>query len=186
MLFAKIVFASELMNLIYEAVEILGGFALVVLIVSYIAHKIKKSKEPKVYEAKVDKTNELKMVLKDEKKNKEIVKGALSTSKKNTAKSGSSSSRHKTSSHHKPVKDKEIASPSKNRKKTTSSRKKSGYSSHAQSKDFRVPQQKKKLPGRDTRIQILNKLSNTQPEIKQKKKTNDGFNKFYDITGDDE
>ncbi len=184
----KLFFASELMNLIYQAVEILGGIAVVVLAVSFIAHKIKKSKEPKVYEVEVDKKNELKMIVKDEKKNKDIVKGALSKSKQGKSQSkathsSSSSAKRKSQSGSKKISDKEIAHRGKSGKT-----KKSSYSKTSPSdKNIRIPKQKKKLPGRDTRIQILNKLSNTQPQIKQTKENPDGFqNKFYDIQDSDD
>ncbi len=188
-LVATLILASELMTVIYEAVEILGGLAITVLIISFITHKIKKSKEPKVYETELDKEKELKMILKDEKRNKEIVKGALSTksdkAKKKERRPVASVNKQRPSQHHKPRQDKEISAPKKRRSSSYSS--KSGHYKD-KNKEIRIPKSSKKLPGRDTRIQILNKLSNNQAPDKSEKEKEEknGRNKFYDITNTDD
>ncbi len=173
-----IILADELITLIYTAVEVLGGLAFVVLFLSYILHKIKTSNKPKVYETSVDKKNELKMIVKDDKHKKVIVKGALSTKESKKSKTSvSSSSRSKpSSSSSRRSGDKEIK---RHRSSSSSSKKK--ISSRA--KEIKRSNRAKKMPGRDTRIHILNKLSNTTQEEKPKNQdSSSSSKKFYDIT----
>ena len=177
LLLSPFLFASELMRLIYLSVEVLGGIAIVILVVSYIAHKIKVSNEPKVYEAKIDKEKELKMILKDEKTNKEIVKGALST-KDNKKKKQTSVPRKQ------PTARTSHGKPSASHSSRSVSKKSSANNVKSSTSTPRIPKIKKKLPSRDTRIQILNSLSKTHSDEKNKnkKEDNNSFKKFYDIS----
>ena len=181
---------SDLLSIIYSAVEILGGLALIILIISYVTYKVRTKSDLKPFEKEVNKDNELKVIIKDEKRNKEIVKGALEkseTKKKSSSSSTHSSSKPKTSS----------ASTSKSRHSSSSSRRSGqskSYDSRRKSRSERtprIPKLQKQLPSRDKRIQILNKLHHTQESgdlLKIKKgagssnrKTNgNGFSKFYD------
>ena len=189
---------SDLLSIIYSAVEILGGLALIILIISYVSYKIRTKSDLKPFEKEVNKENELKVIIKDEKRNKEIVKGALDntkdkkksssssrSSKDKSSSTGSSSTRHSSSSSRR--------SSSSSRSRSSSSSQKSGSSHSGREKYPKIPKPKKPLPSRDKRIQILNKLHHTQEsgeilkiqkqkdEQNKNRKTNgNGFSKFYD------
>ncbi len=185
---------SDLLSIIYSAVEILGGLALIILIISYVSYKVRTKSELKPFEKEIDKKNELKVIIKDEKRNKEIVKGALEkteSKKKSTSSSTHSSSKHKTSSG---STSKSRYSSSSSHRTSSSKSSSSRRKSHAE-KAPKIPKPKKQLPSRDKRIQVLNKLHHTQDSgdlLKMKKesqnpnkKTNgNGFSKFYDEQDD--
>jgi hypothetical protein len=187
---------SDLISIIYSAVEILGGLAIIVLVVSYVSYKLKTKSDLKPFEKEINKENELKVVIKDEKNQKDIVKGAL-------GKTDSHKSHHSSGSHKKPTKSdekdrrrhsKESSHKSAPHKSSSHTSKPSSSHRPSSSNRVKVPKPKKSLPNRDKRIQILNKLHYTQgsDEIiriqKEKddkngnpRKTNgNGFSKFYD------
>jgi hypothetical protein len=190
---------SDLISIIYSAVEILGGLAIIVLVVSYVSYKLKTKSDLKPFEKEINKENELKVVIKDEKHKKDIVKGALEKTDSNKSKTTSSSQKKSTHS----GEDRRRSSTSSSHKssshrssshKSDSHSSKSSSSRRSSSQRVKVPKPKKPLPSRDKRIQILNKLHHTQGSddiirIKKEKdenkdnprKTNgNGFSKFYD------
>ncbi len=193
---------SDLLSIIYSAVEILGGLALLILIISYVTYKIRTKSELKPFEKEIDKKNELKVIIKDEKRNKEIVKGALDKTKgKKKSESSPSRSSDKSSSSGNRSSSQARKSGQSSRSRHSSSAGRSGSSRSKKSSRSdrypKIPKQQKPLPSRDKRIQILNKLHHTQDSgellkiQKQKdagnnnRKTNgNGFSKFYDEQDD--
>ncbi len=189
---------SDLITIIYRAVEILGGLAIIVIVVSYVTYKLKTKSELKPFEREIDKENELKVVIKDEKNKKDIVKGALekTDSHKSKQSSGSKKSSRTSEKDHKRVNDKEKSSHKSTTHSSRSHSTKSHSSNHSlSSSKIKISKPKRPLPSRDKRIQVLNKLHHTRGAdeiVKIQKKKNDnknenqrktngnGFSKFYD------